>query len=96
MFWHNIGKSIYFKLLSKVIKICNKDLLCSNGFENIWKDQSVVNGKLFLASFEQRLEDTHIQKCIGDMNSSKKCRTYREIKLFTSVKVIWIAILDTI
>ena len=49
-----------------------KDLLCSHGFENIWRDQSVVNGKLFLANIEQR--------CIADMNSSNKCRTYREIK----------------
>ena len=40
----------------------------------------MVNGKLFPANFEQRLKDTHIQKCIGDMNSSNKCRTYREIK----------------
>ena len=32
---------------------------------------SVVNGKLFLANFEQRLKHTHIQKCISDMNSSK-------------------------
>ena len=54
--------------------------MCSHGFENIWRDQSVVNGKLFLADFEQRLKNTHIQKCIGDMNSSKKCRTYKKIK----------------
>ena len=46
----------------------------------IWRDQSVVNEKLFIANFEQRLKDTHIQRCIGDMNSSNKCRTYREIK----------------
>ena len=43
-------------------------------------NQSVMNGKLFLANFEKRLKDTHIQKCMGDMNSSKKCRTYREIR----------------
>ena len=41
-----------------------KDLLCSHCFGNIWRDQSVVNGKLFLVTFEQRLKDTHIQKCI--------------------------------
>ena len=57
-----------------------KDLLFSHDFGNIWKDQSVVNGKLFQANFEQILKDTHIQRCIGDMNSSNKCRTYREIK----------------
>ena len=49
-------------------------------FGNIWIDQSGVNEKLFIANFEQRLKDTHIQRCIGDMNSSNKCRTYREIK----------------
>ena len=57
-----------------------KDLLSSHGFGNIWRDQSVVNVKLFLANFEQRLKDTPIQKCIGDMNSSNKCGMYREIK----------------
>ena len=40
----------------------------------------MTNVKLFLVNFEQRLKDTHIQKCIGDMNSSNKCRMYREIK----------------
>ena len=55
-----------------------KDLLCSHGFGKMWRDQ--LNENLFLANFEQRLKDTHIQKCIGEMNSSNKCRTYREIK----------------
>ena len=49
-------------------------------FGNIWRDQSVVNGKRFIANFEQRLKDTHIQQCISDMNNSNKCRTCREIK----------------
>ena len=57
-----------------------KDLLCSHGFGNNWRDQSVINGKLFLANFERRLRDTHIQKCIGDMNNNNKCKTYSEIK----------------
>ena len=48
-----------------------KDLLCSHGFWNIWRDQTVVNGKLFLSNFEQRLKDTHIQKSISDMSSLK-------------------------
>ena len=52
-----------------------KDLLCSHGFGNIWRDQSVVNGKLFLANF-----GSHIQKCISDINSSDTCKTYKEIK----------------
>ena len=59
-----------------------KDLLCSHGFGNIWRDQSVVNEKLFIANFQQRLKDTHIQRCNGDMIliNCNKCRTYREIK----------------
>ena len=52
-----------------------KDLLCSHGFGNIWRDQSVVNGILFPANVEQRLKDTHIQRCFVDMNNSNKCRT---------------------
>ena len=65
-----------------------KDLLCSRGFGNIWRDQSVVNEKLFLANFEQRLKDrAHIQKRIGDMNSSNKCRKRTEkLELFTNYK----------
>ena len=41
---------------------------------------SVMNEKLFLANFEQRLKDTFIQNCISDVESSNKCRMYREIK----------------
>ena len=37
-----------------------RDLLCSHGFGNVWRDQSVMNEKLFLANFEQRLKDTFI------------------------------------
>ena len=47
-----------------------RDLLCSHGFGNVWRDQSVTNEKLFLANFEQRLKDTFIQNCISDVESS--------------------------
>ena len=57
-----------------------RDLLCSHGFGNVWRDQSVMNEKLFLANFEQRLKDTFIQNYISDVESSNKCRMYREIK----------------
>ena len=30
-----------------------RDLLCSHAFGNVWRDQSVMNEKLFLANFEQ-------------------------------------------
>ena len=57
-----------------------RGLLCSHGFGNVWKDQSVMNEKLFLAKFEQGLKDTFIQNCTSDVKSSNKCRMYREIK----------------
>ena len=57
-----------------------RDLLCSHGVGNVWRDQFVINEKLFLANFEQRPKDTFIQNCISDVESSNKCRMYREIK----------------
>ena len=54
-----------------------RDLLCSHGFGNIWRDQSVMNEKLFLAHFEQRLKDTIVQNCCSDVESSNKCRMHR-------------------
>ena len=68
-----------------------RDLLCSHGFGNVWEGHFVVNEKLFLANFEQRLKDTFIQICISDAESSNKCRMCRKIKMFTNVKIIWIA-----
>ena len=65
-----------------------RDVLCSHGFWNVWRDQSVMNEKLILANFEQRLKDTFIQNCTSDVESSNKCRMYREMKLFTNVKII--------
>ena len=59
---------------------CIKDLLCSHVFGNVWRDQSVMNEKLFVANFEQRLKDIFIQKCTGDIESSYRCRMYMEIK----------------
>ena len=54
-------------------------ILCCHSFRNVWRDQSVMN-ETFLANFEQRLKDTFIQNCISDVESSNKCRMYREIK----------------
>ena len=47
-----------------------RDLLCSHGFGNVWRDQSVVNEILFITNFEQRLKDTFIQNCISVVESS--------------------------
>ena len=81
-FWLKILKSCDVKLLSAVyaqmiqdpdkyawVKY-TRDFLCSHGFGNVWRDQSVTNEKLFLANFEQRLKDTFIQNCISDVESS--------------------------
>ena len=57
-----------------------KDLLCCHGFGNIWNDQSVINEKVFLATFEQSLKDEFIQKYFSDIRDSDRCRLYKEIK----------------
>ena len=58
----------------------NKDLLCCHGFGNIWNDQSVMNEKVFLATFEQWRKNEFIQKCFSDIWDSDRCRLYEEIK----------------
>ena len=50
-----------------------RDLLCFHGFGNVWRDQSVMNEKLFVTNFQQRLKDTFIQKYTSDTESSNKC-----------------------
>ena len=91
-FWLKILKSCDAKLISaayaqmmhdpdKYVWVkYTRDLLCSHGFGNVMRDQSVMNEKIFLANFEQRLKETFIQNCISDVESSNKCRMYREIK----------------
>ena len=56
-----------------------KDLLCYHGFGNIWNDQSVINEKVFLANFDQRLKDEFIQKCFSDIRDSDRCRLYKKM-----------------
>ena len=68
-FWLKILKTCDEKLISAAYAQLmqdpdTRDLLCSHGFGNVWRDQSVMNEKLFLANFEQRLKDTFIQNCI--------------------------------
>ena len=47
----------------------------------IWNDQSVINEKVFLATFEQRLKDKCIQNCFSDIRDSDRCRLDKEIKI---------------
>ena len=57
-----------------------KDLLCCHGFRNIWDEQSMINEKVFFATFEQTLKDEFIQRCFSDIWDSDRCRLYKEIK----------------
>ena len=41
-----------------------RDLLCSHGFGNVWREQSVINEKLYLANFEQRLKNKFIKTAL--------------------------------
>ena len=62
-FWLKILKSDHVKLISaayaqtmqdpdKYAWVKNtRDLLCSHSFGNVWRDQSVMNEKIFLANF---------------------------------------------
>ena len=99
-FWLKTLKSDYAKLISTAYSQMmqhpdkyawvkyTRDSLCSHGFENVGKDQSVMNEKLFFANFEQRLKDTFIQNCTSDVESSNKCRMYREIKTVYKCEVV--------
>ena len=49
-------------------------------------DQSVMNEKVFLATFEQRLKDEFIQKCFSDLRDSDRCRLSKEIKTVFGLK----------
>ena len=70
---------------------CTRDLLCFHSFGNVWRDQSGMNVKLFLLIFEQRLKDTFIQNCIGDIEVVINVGCTEKLKLFTNVTIIWIA-----
>ena len=61
---------------SDILKTC---YVC-HGFGNIRNDQSMMNEKVFLATFEQRLKDEFIQKCFIDIRDSDRCRLCKGIK----------------
>ena len=44
-----------------------KDLLCCHRFGNIWNDQSMINERVLLVTFEQRMKDECIKKCFSDI-----------------------------
>ena len=101
-FWLKILNSFHVKLISAAYAQMmqdpdkyawlkyTRDLLCSHGLGNVWRDQSVMSEKLFPANIEQRLKDTLIQNCISVVESSNKCRMYREIKTVYKLKILLI------
>ena len=53
-------------------------MLCSCGFGSIWYNQWVTsNDRVFLKSFEQ---GNNMQHCLSKINSSSRCRLYKELK----------------
>lgn len=57
-----------------------KKLLNQNGFGHVWQNQYIDNEKQFLMLFESRCKDIFAQECFTDIQSSNRCRLYREIK----------------
>ena len=44
------------------------------------KQQFVHDERKFIKYFEQRCRDMYIQDCFNDIQSSSRCRMYKEIK----------------
>ena len=65
-----------------------KDLLCCHGFENIWNDQSVMNEKVFLAAFKQRLKDELFKNASAIFGIVIDVDCIKKLKLYLNVKVI--------
>ena len=57
-----------------------KNLLETNGFGFVWRNQGVDNINLFLAQFKQRLQDCFIQKNDEEINNVSENRLYKYIK----------------
>ena len=57
-----------------------KTLLCSSGFCGVWEQQLVHDERKFIKHFEQRCRDMYIQDGFNDIQSSSRCRMYKEIK----------------
>ena len=56
-----------------------KTLLCSSGFSGAWEQQLVHDERKFIKHFEQRCRDMYIQDGFNDIQSSSRCRMYKEI-----------------
>ncbi|WAR13675.1 hypothetical protein MAR_027855, partial [Mya arenaria] len=68
-----------FPILPNFIS-CVRQLLQNNGFNFIWINQDVVNEKLFLHQFTERLKDTHLQRWFSNLEMSPKLILYKNIK----------------
>ena len=56
-----------------------RDMLCNNGFGNIWEAQSVLNENLLCLQFKQRLADIYFQTWQTKINNSRKTLMYKHI-----------------
>ena len=57
-----------------------KTLLCSSGLSGVWEQQLVHDERKFIKHFGQRCRDMYIQDGFNDIQSSSRCRMYKEIK----------------
>ena len=56
-----------------------RDLLCKYGFNDVWLAQNVVNSKVFLSEFKQRVIDNYISDALSFFENSSKCSLYQYI-----------------
>ena len=71
---------VFYKLNDKLnwsCKIC--DILYIYGFNDVWLSQSVVNAKLLLNEFKQRVIDNYIAEGLSFFENSSKCNLYQYI-----------------
>ena len=57
-----------------------KTILNEYGFGSAWLNQSVEDQNKFIVVFERRIKDNFIQHCFADIETSTRCRTYKDIK----------------
>ncbi|MEW8548219.1 MAG: reverse transcriptase family protein [Candidatus Thiodiazotropha sp.] len=58
-----------------------RQLLFSNGFGYIWINQHVLNPRLFILAFVQRLRDQYLQAWYNELANSSKLCLYKSYKL---------------
>ena len=78
--YENMYASSFLKLNDKLNWSCKiRDILYRYGFSDVWLSQSVVNTKLFLNEFKQRVIDNYIVEGLSFFENSSKCNLYQYI-----------------